>query len=274
VTVRPSPSPSDRRPTWPSGDPITEGERAAATAAGNWVYDDRAPAWPAPPFPAAATHGPPTRTAGPPADEWYRVDWDEVERRGRRAGLLLPTLVIALGASRVLLTGDYAGLHGAAARWLLAAVVVLVLAAPLAAAAVPGLRSRQATAARLQHALREHLDPGPGLRPRVDVLARRSLRLRWMGRALPLLPVSVLLQTQWDRPSAVPAAVVLLAAYAVLAVWHHRQVAAAARWTAAPAGPPRSEPPTPWWEPWLGGRRLLALAGGYVLVVVVVLSVA
>ena len=193
-----------------------------------------------------------------------------MERRGRRAGLLLPTLVIALGASRVLLTGDYAGLHGAAARWLLVAVVVLVLAAPLAAALVPGLCDRRDAAARMQHPLRAHVDPGPGLRSRVDVLARRSLRLRWMGRTLPVLPLSVLVQADWDRSSAVPAALVLLAAYCALALWHHRQVVAAARWIAVPVGPARPFPPVPWWGPWLGGRRLLALLAVYVLVVVAI----
>ena len=196
-------------------------------------------------------------------------DWDAVERRGRRAGLLLPTLVIALGWSRVLLSGDYAGLHGAAARWLLAVVVVLVLAAPLAAEVVPWLRARRTTALRMEHALRAHADPGLELRTRVDVLARRTMRLRWMGRLLPVLPLSVLLQAEWDRPSALPAAVVLVVAYAALARWHHRQVAAASRWLAEPVGPPRAAPPVPWWEPWIGGRRLLGLAAAYVVLVVV-----
>lgn len=237
MIVRPSPSPLDRRPTWPSGDPVTGRDEHPA----RWTTPD------------------------PDA-----VDWAEVERRGRRAGLLLPTLVIALGASRVLLTGDYAGLHGAAARWLLVAVVLLVLAAPAAAAVVPGLRARQDAAARMQHALRAHVDPGPGLRSRVDVLARRSLRLRWMGRTLPVLPLSVLVQADWESSAVVPAALVLLAAYCALAVWHHRQVAAAARWIAVPVGPVRPVPPVPWWEPWLGGRRLLALLVGYVLVVVAI----
>ncbi len=203
--------------------------------------------------------------------DWAAVDWADVERRGRRTVLAVPALVIGLGASRVLLTGDYAGLHGPAARWLLVTVAVAVLAFPLAAAAVPGLRARQDTAARVQHALRTHVDPGPGLRARVDVLARRSLRLGWMGRALPVLPLSVLVQTDWDRSAALPAAGVLLAAYAALAVWHSRQLAAARHWTAAPAGPPRLPPPVPWWEPWLGGRRLLALLAAYVLVVVLVI---
>ncbi|SDF00695.1 hypothetical protein SAMN05660485_02461 [Blastococcus fimeti] len=198
------------------------------------------------------------------------VDWAEVERRGRRTMLAVPALVIGLGASRVLLTGDYAGLHGTAARWLLVGIAVAVLAVPLGAGTIAGLRARQDAAARVQHALRAHVDPGPALRARVDVLARRSLRLRWMGRALPVLPLSVLVQTDWGRPGALPAAGVLVAAYAALAVWHHRQLAAARRWTAGPAGPARTPPPVPCWEPWLGGRRLLALLGAYVLVVVLV----
>lgn len=250
MIVRPLPSPTDRRPTWPSGDPVTGSEQQSArrrkvSLSGNRVLE---------PEPAAAGS---------------TVDWTDVERRGRRTVLALPALVIGLGASRVLLTGDYAGLHGTAARWLLLAVAAAVLAVPLAAVTHAGLRARQDTAARVQHALRARLDPGPALRARVDVLARRSLRLRWMGRALPLLPLSVLVQTDWDRSSALPAASVLLAAYAALAVWHHRQLVAARRWREAPAGPPRPLPPVPWWEPWLGGRRLLGLLGAYVLVVVV-----
>ena len=237
MIVRTSPSPLDRRPTWPSGDPVTG-------------RDESPDGWTAP---------------APDV-----VDWAEVDRRGRRAGLLLPTLVLALGASRVLLTGDYAGLHGEAARRLLLAVVLLVLVPPAAAAVLPGLRARQDAAARMQHALRAHVDPGPELRSRVDVLARRSLRLRWMSRTLPVLPLSVLVQADWQSPSVVPAALVLLAAYCALAVWHRRQVVAAARWIAVPVGPARPVPPVPWWEPWLGGRRLLALLLVYVLVVVAI----
>ncbi len=251
VIVHPPPSPTDRRPRWPSGDLVTEGEQTGwapqVTFAGNRALD-------------AHRHG----SAG------SAVDWTEVERRGRRRLLALPALVIGLGASRVLLTGDYAGLHGTAARSLLVAVAVAILTVPLAAGVSTTLRIRQDTAARVQHALRAHVDPGPDLRARVDVLARRSLRLRWMGRALPVLPLSVLVQADWGRASALPAAGVLVAAYAALAVWHHRQLAAARRWTAFPAGPSRPLPPVPWWEPWLGGRRLLALLAAYVLVVVLV----
>lgn len=259
MIVGPLPSPTGRRPTWPSGGPV--GERAPGTTVeqgprvrqvlvtGNHVLDVAPPG-----------------AAGPP------VDWAEVERRGRRTLLALPALVVALGASRILLTGEYAGLHGTAARGLLLAVAVALLAVPLVARSIPALRARQDTAARVQHALRAHVDPGPVLRTRVDVLARRSLRLGWMGRALPVLPLSVLVQTDWDRAGALPVAGVLAAAYAALAVWHHRQLVAARRWTAAPAGPSRPPPPVPWWEPWLGGRRLLALLGAYVLVVVVVIA--
>lgn len=254
VIVRLQSSPTDRRPRWPSGDLVTEGEQTAwarPVSSGNRALglDDRSAAGSA-------------------------VDWTDVERRGRRTVLALPALVIGLGASRVLLTGEYAGLHGTAARWLLVAVAVAALAVPLAASASSRLRARQDTSARVQHALRTRVDPGPGLRARVDVLARRSMRLRWMGRSLPLLPLSVLVQTDWDRLSALPGAAVLVAAYAALAVWHHRQLTAARRWTAAPAGPSRPLPPVPWWEPWLGGRRLLALLAAYVLVVIVIVIVA
>ncbi len=230
MIVRTAPSPVLRRPTWPSGDPVTVRHGSVTVR-------------------PAASRAPATWTAG----------------------LLLPAVVLGLGVPRMLLTGDYAGLHGSAAWALLAAVAGAGAALALLTPVVPALSRRAAEVARMRHALRTHTDPGPDLRARLDLSARRVLRLHWMGRAMPVLPAVLLLQAEWDSPAtSLPAAVVLVAGYAALALWHRRRTLAAARWVADRPGPARPAPPVPWWEPWLGGRRLLALSGGYVLLVVLV----
>ena len=184
---------------------------------------------------------------------------------------MLPAVVLGLGVPRMLLTGGYAGLHGTAAWALLAAVAGSATAVALLAPVVPALARRSAEVARMRSALHARVDPGPDLRARVDVYARRVLRLHWVGRVMPVLPAVLLLQGRWDRPAtALPAAVALIAGYAALALWHQRQTIAAARWVADRPGPLRAVPAPPWWEPWLDGRRLLGLVGGYVLLVVVV----
>jgi hypothetical protein len=135
---------------------------------------------------------------------------------------------------------------------------------------VPALERRATDTARLRVALHTHTDPGPRLRGRLDVVARRVVRLHRVGRLMPVLPLVLLLQADWDRPGAVPAAVVVVAGYTALQSWHLRQTLAAARWVAGPPGPLRDVPAPSWWEPWLGGRRLLGSAGLYTLAVVVV----
>ena len=118
--------------------------------------------------------------------------------------------------------------------------------------------------------LHARTDPGPRLRGRLDVLARRVVRLHWMSRWMPVLPAVLLLQARWDRPGADPAAVVVVAGYAALRSWHRRETPAAARWVTDPPGPPRAMSPTAWEEPSLGGRRLLTVAGLQTLAAVVV----
>ncbi|GAB3302884.1 hypothetical protein GCM10027451_07300 [Geodermatophilus aquaeductus] len=194
----------------------------------------------------------------------------DVVRRARRSAFLLPAVVLGLGVPRMVLTGEYAGLHGDLAWTVLVTVAVLTAVVPLLAPLVPALERRAADAARVHVALHAHTDPGPWLRERADLAARRLVRLHWVGRLMPVLPIVLLVQADWDRPGATPAAVVVVAGYAALQSWHRRQTLAAARWVADPAGPWRDAPPTPWWEPWLGGRRMLALAGLYTVTVVVV----
>ena len=192
-------------------------------------------------------------------------------RRCPPAGLALPAVVLGLGVPRMLLTGGYAGLHGAGAWALLASVAGTLTAVALLVPVVPALTRRAADEARMRRALLAHVDPGPGLRTRLDVRARRVLRLHWAGRVMPVVPAALLLQARWDRPAtALPAAVVLVAGYTALALWHRRQILAAAAWVTDRPGPLRAVPPPPWWEPWLGGRRVLALAAVYVVAVAVV----
>ncbi len=192
-------------------------------------------------------------------------------RHGARSGLVLPAVVLGLGVPRMLLTGTYAGLHGTAAWALLAVVAGTLTAVALLTPVVPALARRAADLAAMRSALHAHTDPGPGLRTRLDVHARRVLRLHWAGRVMPVLPAVLLLQGRWDRPeTSLPAAAVLVAGYVALALWHRRQTLAAAAWVVDRPGPLRAVPPAPWWEPWLGGRRALAVAGAYTLAVVVV----
>ncbi|WP_369254595.1 hypothetical protein [Geodermatophilus amargosae] len=193
----------------------------------------------------------------------------DAEQRARRSAFLLPALVLGLGVPRMVLTGEYAGLHGDLAWTVLVAVAVLTAAVPLLAPLVPALERRAADTARLHVALHTHTDPGPRLRERLDLAARRVVRLHWVGRFVPVLPLVLLLQADWDRPGAVPAAVAVVGGYAVLRSWHQRQTLAAARWVAEPPGPLREVPPPSWWEPWLGGRRLLGLVALYTLAVAV-----
>jgi len=210
----------------------------------------------------------PAGTASVPTPTGPTRDW---AADGRRERLLLPAAVLVLGGSRLLLTGHYAGLDGTAAWAVLVAAVGLAAAVPLAAAVLPGVRRWQADEARVLHALRAHVDPGPRLRSRADVRARRAVRLHWTGRVMPVLPATLLLQGRWDSPdTAVPAAVVLVVGYAALVVWNRRHTLAAARWITDRPGPLRAVPPPPWWEKWLDGRHVLALTGGYVALVVAV----
>ena len=230
MIVRTVATAASRRQTWPSGDPVTVGDTGGDADVAT---------------PAAVRRVP--------------------------AGLVLPAVVLGLGVPRMLLTGGYAGVHGAAAWTLLAVVAGSLTALALLTPVVPWLARRAGEAARVRQALHARTDPGTGLRTRLDVHARRVLRLHWVGRAVPVVPAVLLLQGRWDRPgTALPAAVVLVAGYAALALWHRRQTVAAAAWVADRPGPLRAVPPPPWWEPWLGGRRVLALAVGYVLAVVAV----
>jgi hypothetical protein len=124
------------------------------------------------------------------------------------------------------------------------------------------LRSRTSEQAarnlRFRHALLHRVDPGPGLREKVDVSARQLSTVGWLWWVFLLTPVSFLLQGRWDRPLvAVPAAVVLAGAVVAFVLWWRRSAAAARRWVADPPGPDRAVPSPSRRERWVSGRRLI-----------------
>ena len=205
------------------------------------------------------------------------VDWAEVDRRGRRQELLsVPLVALAFAAMVLLRGGEFAFLEGRLA-WLAAAVPVLVVVGvQVLTRAVPRMRTRQAEAYRIQHALRQHVDPGPELRSRLDRQARYGAAVSWIVWVFPLAPIGLLLTARWDRPATtVPAAVVLVAVTAAFIAYFRRLTAAAQRWVADPPGPTREVPPPGRAERLItsprvfagviGGSVVLAVAAGLVL---------
>jgi hypothetical protein len=203
------------------------------------------------------------------------VDWTEVERRGRRWNWLTLPLVPAFFGAVVLLTGGYGIWEGRAAWLVVGCASAFFLVVHTISVSTARLRARTGQGFRIQHAVRHRVDPGPDLRTRTDLYARRMAGSGWFVWLFPFLPVSFLLQGRWDRPLlSVPAAVVLVSAVVAFTLWWRRQVAAAGRWMADPPGPEREFPPPKAWERWLTGRRFLWLLLGFLLVnalVVVVL---
>ena len=194
------------------------------------------------------------------------VDWDEAERHGRRTDLLAAPLFGLLFASMVLLNGGEFAFVGGTAAWLVAAVPVLVVLLIIALQqTVTSMRARAAAGHRLQYALREHVDPGPQLRTRLDVHARYLASVSWSVWVFPLPVVVLLLAARWDRPATtVPAAAVLLVLTIAFAIYWRRMILAAQRWVADPPGPPREVPPPGRAERWTTGLRPLIVIAGIV----------
>jgi len=203
-----------------------------------------------------------------------QLDWTEAERQARRSAVWSVLLAAVFFGSVVLLTGGFAFWEGRAA-W----IAVGLFVAPMVVLQVVGLvRSR--TSERTRHALRfryallHRVDPGPGLRERVDVYARQLSTLGWLAWIFPLTPLSFLGAGRWDRPLvAVPAALVLVGISVAFAVWWRRSTVAARAWVADPPGPPREVPPPTRRERWGSGRGFVWLFL-ILFVVIVVASVA
>jgi hypothetical protein len=204
-----------------------------------------------------------------------QVDWSSVERDARRSAVWAIGFA-AFFASLVPLTGGFAFWEGRAA-WI---AVGLFVAVGIVVQLVVILRSRTSERAarnlRFRYALLHRVDPGPGVREKVDLAARQLSTVGWLWWVFPLTPVSFLLQGRWDRPLvALPAAVVLVGAVVAFVLWWQRSAAAARRWVADPPGPHRAVPPPSRRERWVSGRRLvwvfvavfaLAVLGSLVLV--------
>jgi hypothetical protein len=205
-----------------------------------------------------------------------QVDWSAVERDARRSAVWAVVGFAAFFASLVPLTGGFAFWEGRTA-WI---VVGLFVAAGIVLQVALLLRSRTSERAarnlRFRYALLHRVDPGPGVREKVDLAARQLSTVGWLWWVFPLTPVSFLLQGRWDRPLvALPAAVVLVGAVVAFVLWWRRSAAAARRWVADPPGPHRAVPPPSRRERWVSGRRLvwvfvavfaLAVLGSLVLV--------
>lgn len=180
-----------------------------------------------------------TPAADPEADRHV------LERRARRQRWLAPPLFTGWAAAFVVvLGGRFPALLGPARAYLVLAAAAL----SLTAAAVPGrgpeARGRSAEALLVQQALRDHVDPGPGLRARVDRQARQLTAVEWMALVYPLLALSFVDDAPWHRPAlAVPAFAVVAASAVALAAYTVRSARDARRWLADPPGPPRALPP-------------------------------
>lgn len=98
---------------------------------------------------------------------------------------------------------------------------------------------------------------------RTDAQARYTARTSWVVRALPLGPLSLLLDGQWDRRpvAATVGAVLVVGAAVAYGSWWRGRVADARRWLADPPGPPREAATPTRAERWLTGRRVALVAG-------------
>lgn len=167
------------------------------------------------------------------------VDWAAGVRRERRREAATFVLVTTAVVAFLLVRFDPTGPDDQG--FVLAAGVVLLAAAVGAAAwFVAGIRAGQTDRYRFAYALREHLDPGPGLRTQADHLARRQKPQRWAAWFFPVILAPHLALGRWDEPAiAVPGTVVYAACPLTVAWWQHRLGVAAHRWVGDPPGPPR-----------------------------------
>jgi hypothetical protein len=198
------------------------------------------------------------------------VDWDEVERREGRWGLVAFPVFAAVMVSFVLLSGRFLLWEGPAA-WLALGVFLVV---GLVLGLVSAVRTRSGPRARMlrfRYALLHRVDPGPGVREKVDVAARQFAGLGWLIWLFPLGPLGLLLGGRWDRPLfSVPAALVIVGATAWVVVYWRRMTTAGRRWVAHPPGPAREVPPPTRRERLTSGRGMKWLMVGIIAVGVVV----
>lgn len=199
---------------------------------------------------------------------------DDVDRtavgRGRqwRRWLSLAAVMVCSAAFVVVLSGSIPALLGPLGWAVVAAYLIACLVADRQGRR-PDERRRSADARRIEHALREHLDPGPELRERADRQAQHLSRAGWSAPVFPLLLLTLLDDAPWDRPAlAVPAVVVLAGGLGVLMLFVLRSARDARRWLADPPGPPRQLPPPLRWQRsirWVAVLGAIALFLGLVV---------
>jgi hypothetical protein len=172
-------------------------------------------------------------------EAWEQVDWDAAVRRERRRDAISVLPAIGWITGIVLVRRDWVAPDVAPEIALLAGagagLVVLVVTVTV--------RSAWTDAYRMQYAIREHVDPGPGLRARTDRLAEKR-SWRWYLWGVPFWVLDMCLGGRWDSPAlAVPGAALLLASGAAVVLWARRFAVAADRWLEDPPGPPREPDP-------------------------------
>jgi hypothetical protein len=200
-------------------------------------------------------------------EAWEQVDWDAAVRRERRRDAVAVLPVIGWAAGVVLLCRNWVSPD----RALTVALLVGAALGLLGLLVTVGVRSVRPDGYRMNYAIRELVDPGPGLRRRTDHLAeKRSWRsYRW---AIPSYALSLFARGRWDVPElAVPGAVLLLISGATVVFWAERFAKAADRWLADPPGPSREpEPPSRW--PAQRQLTVFAVGAGVLLAVLFVVA--
>jgi hypothetical protein len=167
------------------------------------------------------------------------VDWDAGVRRERRRDAVSVLPVSGWIAGILLLRRDWVAPDIAPEIALLAGLgvglVVLVVTVTV--------RSAWTDTYRMQHAIREYVDPGPGLRAKTDRFAEKR-SWRWYPWSVPFWALYLCMDGRWDMPAlAVPGAALLLASgTAAVLVWR-RFAESADRWLADPPGPAREPDP-------------------------------
>jgi hypothetical protein len=196
------------------------------------------------------------------------IDWAAAEREERRRQWWAWPFLFAFFLGMALVRGGFAFWSGRAG-WVALGIYLGAFAVLMAASLlVPRLREGQASAYRVQAAVRRHADPGPEFRARADRMARLMSGRRWIAYLVWLGPAGMLLGGRWDHPLPTAlGAVLLLVSTAAWSLWWLRFAADARRWQADPPGPPREMPPVTRAERWTSGRRVV-----WILLAVLVLA--
>jgi hypothetical protein len=171
-------------------------------------------------------------TAG--TEEWEEVDWDAAVRRERRRDAVSVLPVVGWAAGLILLR----------VRWVSPRALVVAVAVGLVVLGLAMVvRSVRTDTYRMQYAIREFVDPGPGLRTRTDRLAEK-LSWRWYRWGVPFWALYACLGGRWDRPAlAVPGVALLAVSGAAAVLWARRLADAADRWLEDPPGALREPDP-------------------------------